>query len=138
MILSIHIIAVISWMAGILYLFRLFIYHQEETESVVKQRFEVMEERLFRIITAPAMGTAFVAGVFMVSLNFRLLSQGWFHGKLLLVAVLMGVTMWASKLRRDLAEGRCAFTSKQLRILNEVPTLLMIGIVFLVLFLIEF
>jgi protoporphyrinogen IX oxidase len=131
-ILSIHLVAVISWMAGLLYLFRLFIYHTEETEEVVMSRFRVMEERLYRIITAPAMGIAFVAGSFMLSLHPELLGKPWMWGKLALVVGMAGLTGKAGGLRRTLARGEKRLTSKQLRFLNEVPTLLMIGIVFLV------
>ncbi len=130
--LAFHIIAVISWMAGILYLFRLFIYHTEETEEVVKSRFRVMEERLYRIITMPAMVVAFILGFFMLSFHPELWRQPWLHGKLLLVLAMAGITGFAGKLRRRLAEGEKPYTSKQLRILNEVPTLLMIAIVLLV------
>jgi len=130
--LAFHIVAVISWMAGILYLFRLFIYHTEETEEVVKARFRVMEERLYRIITTPAMVVAFVLGFFMLSFHPQLWRQPWLHGKLFLVIGMAGITGFAGKLRKQLADGEKPFTSKQLRFLNEVPTLLMIGIVLLV------
>lgn len=131
-VLSVHLIAVISWMAGILYLYRLLIYHTEETEAVVMARFRVMEERLYRIITMPAMGVAFIAGLFLVAFRPELLRQGWLHGKLSLVFLLLGTTIYAGRVMRELADGRKRLTSRQLRILNEVPTLLMIGIVFLV------
>lgn len=131
-VMSIHIVAVISWMAGILYLFRLFIYHQEETEDVVKARFEIMEERLFRIITVPAMAVAMIMGILMLSIHYDLIFMPWLWAKLVCVVLLMGLTMRCGGIRRSLAAGQCPFTSKQLRILNEVPTLLMILIVFLV------
>lgn len=130
--LAFHIVAVISWMAGILYLFRLFIYHTEETEEVVMSRFRVMEERLYRIITVPAMAVAFVLGIVMLSLHGDLMRQPWLHGKLFFVIAMAGITGFAGKLRRRLAAGEKPYTSKQLRILNEVPTLLLIAIVLLV------
>lgn len=131
-ILAIHIIAVISWMAGILYLFRLFVYHAEETEAVVKARFCVMEGRLYRFILVPAMVVTVLAGGGMVALKPELLLQPWLHLKILLVFGLIGMSLYALKILEDLKEGTCRISSKKFRVLNEVPTLLMICIVFLV------
>lgn len=130
-ILSIHIIAVISWMAGLLYLFRLFVYHASETENVVKQRFEVMEKKLYSIITVPAMLVALLMGLVMLYLQPSLLSQGWLHTKLLLVFFLIGITHMGGSYLKKFARGAHTPTHKAFRFLNEVPTLLMIGIVFL-------
>lgn len=130
--LSLHIISVISWMAGILYLYRLFIYHTEETENVVKARFCIMEKRLYKFITRPAMYGAFLFGVLMIWENPSLLDLNWFRTKLFLVVCLFGVTHIAPGIQRKLEAGTSTLTSKTLRFLNEVPTLLMIGIVFLV------
>ncbi len=130
--IALHVVSVISWMAGILYLFRLFIYHTEEKEAVVISRFQVMEERLYRIITVPAMTVAFILGSTLLSMNPLLLRQPWMHGKLFFVICMGGVTGYAGGLMKRLANGERPLTSKQLRFLNEVPTLLMIGIVFLV------
>lgn len=129
--LAFHIIAVICWMAGILYLIRLFVYHAMETEAVVKSRFEVMEFRLYRYITSPAMVVAFILGIAMLFQNPSLLQEGWMHGKLFLVVLLIGVTHMAGSLRKKLANGTSTRSVKFFRILNEVPTLLMIGIVLL-------
>jgi len=130
--LSIHIIAVISWMAGILYLFRLFVYHAEETVPVVKERFIVMEKKLLRIITLPAALVALGFGIAMLVLQPTLLQQPWMHGKLTLVVALLGMTHYAGKLRKQLERGECKKSGKFFRFANEVPTLLMIGIVLLV------
>lgn len=130
--LALHIISVISWMAGILYLYRLFIYHVEETEAVVKSRFEIMEERLLRIITLPAAIASAVFGSFMLTLNPILLKAPWMHTKLLFIAGLFFMTHFAGRIRKQLAQGKCRLQSRTLRFLNEVPTLLMIGIVILV------
>jgi len=131
-VLALHVIAVISWMAGILYLFRLFVYHAQETESVVKDRFQVMENKLYRIITYPAMWVSLVLGTTMVALQPFLLETHWFRFKAVLVLALMGVTLWAGNLRHQLQEERCKISSRSFRFLNEIPTLLMIGIVLLV------
>jgi putative membrane protein len=131
-ILAFHVIAVISWMAGILYLFRLFVYHAQETESVVKQRFGVMENKLYNIITYPAMWVSLALGTTMVGLQPFLIETHWFRLKVVFVIFLMGVTLWAGNIRHQLQENRCKISSKAFRFLNEIPTLLMIGIVLLV------
>ncbi len=131
-ILCFHLVAAISWMAGILYLYRLFIYHTEEGEAVVKARFCVMEERLSRIITLPAAIASIVLGIWMIVLAPGLLDERWMWVKLALATLLMGMTHFAGTVRRQLARGETPYTSRTLRILNEVPTLLMIGIIFMV------
>ena len=131
-ILAFHVIAIISWMAGILYLFRLFVYHAQETEAVVKERFSLMERKLYRIITFPAMWVSAFLGFSMVVFQPFLLETRWFYFKLFLVILLMGVTLWAGQIHYDLVNGRCKISSKTFRFLNEIPTLLMIGIVLLV------
>jgi len=128
---ALHLIALISWMAGILYLFRLFVYHSMETEAVVKVRFEVMERRLFRLITLPAMAATLVCGVILLFINPLFMNQAWLHWKLLLVIGLIGMTLWAAPLGKRLQAGTCTYTSRQLRLFNEVPTVLMILIVLL-------
>jgi putative membrane protein len=130
--LSIHIIAVISWMAGILYLFRLFVYHAEEKEQVVKDRFIVMERRLSLAIMIPAHIVALLMGILMLIANPSLLDHNWMRLKILLALLLIGMTHSAASMRRKLASGENKISSKTYRILNEIPTILMIGIVFLV------
>lgn len=130
--LAFHVIAIITWMAGILYLYRLFVYHAMETESVVKSRFVVMERKLYRFITLPSMWVAFALGVSMIALQPSLLSQAWLHAKLTLVVLLMVSTLAAGRIRVSLAQETCTISSKAFRFLNEFPTLLMIGIVLLV------
>ena len=131
-VLSLHVIAIISWMAGILYLYRLFVYHAEETEAVVKARFQVMETKLMNIILTPAMGVSLLLGIVMLILQPETLRMHWFHAKLTCVVGMMFMSHYAGKLKQELRDGTCKKTSRQLRFLNEVPTLLMIGIVFMV------
>ena len=131
-VLALHVIAVISWMAGILYLFRLFVYHAQETEELVKSRFKIMEKKLYRIITFPAMWVSLFLGVTMVALQPYLLETQWFQIKGVLVLSLMGVTLWGGKILTDFSRDTCKISSKAFRFLNEIPTLLMIGIVLLV------
>lgn len=127
--LSIHLIAIISWMAGLLYLYRLFVYHAEETENLVKTRFVTMEYRLYRYITVPAMLVAIVMGIAMIVENPNLLKYPWMHAKLFFALGMIGMTHMASKFKRDLANHTSTVKGKTFRILNEVPTLLMILII---------
>lgn len=129
--LALHLIGVISWMAGILYLFRLFVYHAAETEAVVKSRFVVMERRLYKYITVPAMLFSLVFGLLMLMANPGLMKQPWIHAKLTLVFLLMGYTGFGGRFRRQLENGSCGVSEKGFRWLNEVPTLFMVLIVFL-------
>ncbi len=131
-VLAVHIIAVISWMAGLLYIFRLYVYHAMETEIVVKERFKVMERKLFNIITLPASLVALLMGVLMLGLNPELLHAHWMHAKLFFVVLLLGVTHYAGALLREFRDGKVTRSHKFFRVMNEVPTLLMIIIVVLV------
>jgi putative membrane protein len=128
-----HIFAVIAWMAGLLYLYRLFIYHVQHSASEANTKMlEVMERRLLRAITVPAMLFVWVAGFWMLFLNPAFMSQGWLHSKLLLVVLMSGFTMYGARIRRQLAEGENKLTTFQLRVLNEVPTVLLLLILILV------
>ena len=129
---ALHIIAVISWMAGMLYLPRLFVYHCEaETGSKQSETFKVMERRLLRAIINPAMIVTWLAGLYLAWSGYWF-SAGWLHGKLLLVLVLSGVHGFFARWVRDFAADRNQRSQKFYRIINEVPTLLMIIIVILV------
>ena len=129
---ALHIIAVIAWMAGMLYLPRLFVYHCEAAPgSVQSETFKVMERRLLRAIINPAMVASWVLGLWLAwSGNF--LSAPWLHGKLVLVLVMSGVHGMLARWMKDFAADRNRHTQKFFRIMNEVPTILMIGIVILV------
>ncbi len=129
---SLHIVAVIAWMAGMLYLPRLFVYHCDaEPGSKQSETFKVMERRLLRAIINPAMGLAWVLGLSMAWLNDYWM-QGWFIAKVVLVLALSGVHGLFSRWRRDFEADRNTRPARFYRIWNEVPTLLMIGIVFIV------
>ena len=131
-VLAFHVVAIISWMAGILYLFRLFVYHAAEREAVVKERFKVMERKLYKIIVVPAMLLAFALGIALIAMNPGLLHQPWLHAKLALVVALAGFSGFGGKLRRELERDVCRYSERTFRILNEVPTVLMVLIVLLV------
>ena len=127
-----HVIFVIAWMAGMLYLPRLFVYHcAAEPGSVQSETFKVMERRLMRAIINPAMIATWVFGIWLVWQG-GWLSATWLHAKLALVIVMSGVHGMLSRYRRDFAADQNRHSERFYRIINEVPTLLMIGIVLLV------
>ena len=127
---SLHIISVISWMVGLLYLPRLFVYHADApTGSVQAETFKVMERRLLKAIMTPAMIGSFIFGLWMLALNLELFSEPWFHVKFAAVFLLAGVHGKFSKMRRLLENDEKPLSSKAYRIWNEVPTVLMIIIV---------
>ena len=129
---ALHIIAVIAWMAGMLYLPRLFVYHCEaEIGSKQSETFKVMERRLMRAIINPAMIVTWLAGLYL-AWSGHWFSSGWLHGKLALVILLSGVHGFFSRWRKDFEADRNTKSQKFFRIINEVPTVLMIGIVILV------
>lgn len=129
---AIHVIAVIAWMAGMLYLPRLFVYHSEvPVGSAQSETFKVMERRLLRAIINPAMIIAWVFGLWLAWRGFGF-QGGWLHGKIGLVLVMSGVHGYLSASVRRFAEDRNKKPARHWRIVNEVPTLLMIAIVILV------
>jgi len=127
-----HIIAVIAWMAGLLYLPRLFVYHAtSEAGSPQAETFKIMERRLLRFITTPAMVAAWIFGLILAFSVVDWAHAGWFHAKLLLVLILSGFTGMLAKWTREFAADRNTRSQRFYRIANEVPTLLMIAIVIL-------
>ena len=133
---SLHLIAVISWMAGLLYLPRIFVYHVENSEKKETiEIFEVMEKRLYFYIMRPAMILSWIFGIILIYINgIDLFSQLWVHIKLGLVVILtiyheyLGVCLKSLKLKTNTK------TSKFFRIINEVPTIILIIIIFIVVF----
>ena len=129
---ALHIIAVMSWMAGLLYLPRLFVYHAETTVGDVRaETFKVMERRLLKAIMTPAMIASFVFGVWMLALAPGLLYEPWMHVKILCVLAMAGCHGAFSKMRRQLEGNLPPKSPKAYRIWNEVPTVLMVLIVFM-------
>lgn len=127
-----HVIAVISWMAGLLYMPRLFVYHtQVAPGSEASELFKVMERRLMHAITIPAGAVSWALGLTMVS-EIGLAGQGWLHAKLALVVGMTVVNVLLERWRLGFLHDRNTHPTRFYRIANEVPTLLMIGIVLLV------
>mgnify|MGYP001545365468 CR=1 FL=1 len=128
---ALHIIAVISWMAGMLYLPRLFVYHAvAPAGSEQSETFKVMERPLLRFIMTPAMIATWIFGILLV-LQGGWLAAGWFHAKIALVLVLTVMQALMSNWQDDFARERNRHTQKFFRVANEIPTLLMIAIVIL-------
>ena len=133
---SLHLIAVISWMVGLLYLPRIFVYHVENSEKKeTTEIFEVMEKRLYFYIMRPAMILSWLFGIILIYINgIDIFSQLWMHIKLGLVVVLtiyheyLGICLKSLKLKTNTK------TSKFFRIINEVPTIILIFIIFIVIF----
>ena len=137
---TLHIVGVVVWFAGLFYLVRLFIYHREaaELEPPLRAAFEaqyaVMERRLANIITTPGMAVAVVMAVGLLSVNPAWLHQGWMHAKFAFVAALLAYHAFCYRLMGQLQRGDCSWSGRQLRALNELPTLLLVVVVMLVVF----
>ncbi|MGK9053529.1 protoporphyrinogen oxidase HemJ [Neorhizobium petrolearium] len=127
-----HVIAVISWMAGLLYMPRLFIYHSDaEPGSAQSETFKMMEQRLLKIIMNPAMMITWVLGLFLAWDVYQF-QGGWLHAKIGLVVLLTMVHVLFSRAVRNFAADGPRKSPRYWRMMNEIPTLLMIGIVILV------
>jgi putative membrane protein len=127
---ALHVIAMVTWFAGLFYLPRLFLYHADAKDAVSIARFEIMERRLFAITTIGATLTIFF-GLTMVAAAPLYLSMMWLRVKLSLVAILIAYHAYCFKLLRDFAQQRNTRTARWYRLFNEVPSLLLIAIVIL-------
>lgn len=128
-----HVISVIAWMAGLLYLPRLFVYHAAaKPGSEMSETLKVMERRLLRAIMNPAMlASLLFGGLLLLDKSQGMWGEGWLHAKLALVVALMAMHMMMGRWRRDFAADRNTRPQRFYRIVNEVPTVLLIGIVIL-------
>ncbi|MEL7215776.1 MAG: protoporphyrinogen oxidase HemJ [Pseudomonadota bacterium] len=132
---TLHIIAVISWMAAMFYLPRLFVYHAEHgrTGSELSETFKVMELKLYKVIMTPAMIVTWIAGLWLAFtpgvVDF---SAGWFYVKFAAVLAMTGVHGWLGARRKDFLADRNTLTGRRYRLMNEAPTLLMFVIVIMV------
>ena len=129
---ALHVIAIISWMAGLLYLPRLFVYHAEaQIGSAQSETFKVMERRLYRAIMTPAMIAAWITGGLLIWLGGVFLDL-WLYAKLTFVLALTASHLHMNRLRRLFDEDRNDKNQKYYRFFNEIPTVLMIGIIIFV------
>jgi putative membrane protein len=130
-----HLVGMVTWMAGLFYLPRLFVYHAEAqartdgTRDVLTAQFTIMEQRLLGIITTPAMVATWLGGLTMIGHNSALLSQRWMLVKLVLLLLLSGYHGWMSGVVKRLARGEHVMTSERFRVMNEVPTVALVLIV---------
>ena len=130
---SLHIIAVIAWMAGMLYLPRLFVYHVNASGET-SETFKTMERRLFKFIMNPALIAVWVFGGLLLWQMPGFLMEGWFHAKALLVVIMTGLHHGYGRFLKDFAADRNRHSVKFYKIINEIPTVLLMIIVFLVVF----
>lgn len=141
---TLHIVGVVVWFAGLFYLVRLFIYHVEAEELAPELRtpfqtqYALMERRLANIITTPGMVVAVSMAVGLLVVQPSWLHQGWMHAKLAFVAALLIYHAFCYRLMGQLQRGDCRWTGRQLRALNELPTLLLVIVVMLVVFKTQF
>ena len=133
---SLHLISVISWMAGLLYLPRIFVYHsQNTTQQIISEVFKVMEKKLFFYIMTPAMILSWVFGLILIhEIGFDKLGQTWMILKLIFVTLLTFYHFYLGRILRQFKEDLNTHTHKFYRLINEIPTLLLILIIFVVIF----
>ena len=127
---SLHLIFVVSWFAGLFYLPRLFVYHATATDGISVERFKVMERRLYRGIMMPAMILTVASGLWLwLGFGFR---GGWIHAKVFLVVLLVAYHFWLRRMLGDFARDANTRSDRFYRVVNELPTLLLVAIVILV------
>ena len=132
---SIHLIAVISWMAGLLYLPRIFVYHSENNNEIVTSVFKTMERKLFYYIMTPAMALSWLFGLLLISkVGFDQLGALWLQLKLIFVLILTFYHFYLGSLLNKFKYDKNSRSSKFYRYINEIPTLLLILIIFVVIF----
>jgi putative membrane protein len=137
---ALHLIGIVVWFAGLFYLVRLFVYHAEAREqpepaqTILKKQYELMEKRLYNIITTPGMAVTVAMALGLIYTEPGILKSGWLHIKLSFVALLLIYHFYCGRIMRQLAKGECQWTGQQFRALNEAPTILLVVIVFLAVF----
>jgi protoporphyrinogen IX oxidase len=135
-----HLIGVVVWFAGLFYLVRLFVYHAEAeaqpepAKSILKTQYEIMEKRLYDIITTPGMIVTVAMAIGLISTEPEILKSGWLHIKLSFVALLLLYHFYCGRIMKKLQKGECKWTGQQFRALNEAPTILLVLIVLLAVF----
>ena len=132
---SLHLIAVISWMAGLLYLPRIFVYHSEANDTSQKTVFKTMERKLYNYIMMPAMMLSWLFGILLIhSLGFSVFGELWMQIKIVSVVIMTYYHFTLGKYLNDFAMDSNQKTSKFFRIYNEIPTLILIVVIFVVIF----
>lgn len=137
-ILATHIIFIVTWFAALFYIVRLFIYHAEATQkqepekSILTNQFRIMEKRLMQIIGTPSMILVLITGSILLTINVQFLKEGWMHFKLFFVVCLIIYHIYCLQIMRKLANGASNLSSQKLRMINELATIFLVAIVFLV------
>lgn len=131
---ALHVMSVIAWMAGMFYLPRLYVYHAEQAAvgSELDRTFQVMEMKLLKVIMNPAMITTWIFGLILISMGMFDWSEAWSWIKLAAVLGMTGMHGWLAARRKDFAAGTNTRSGRTYRMMNEVPTLLMVVIVIMV------
>jgi len=128
-----HIIAIVCWFAAIFYLPRLFVYHAMSEDQVSRERFKVMERKLYRAIMTPSAIVSIALGIWMLTLNWPYYQSAyWLHAKLTLVLLLIGYHLWCRQIMRQFAQDKVTRSHVYFRWFNELPVLLLVAIVILV------
>ena len=129
-ILAFHIIAIVAWFAGLFYLPRLFVYHADSSDTISDERFKIMERKLYRYIMTPAGILTTLLGLWLLGGAFRgYLSQHWMQLKLILEVLLWVYHLYCGRIVQHFKQNRNLYSSKFFRFFNEIPTILLIGIV---------
>ena len=132
---SLHLISVISWMAGLLYLPRIFVYHSESTHFSQRETFKVMERKLYNFIMMPAMILSWIFGILLIhSLGFSIFSELWMQIKIFAVVIFTYYHFTLGKYLNDFSIDNNQKTHKFFRIYNEIPTVILIVVIFVVIF----
>lgn len=129
---ALHIVSIVCWFAGLFYLPRLFVYHSLSSDAVSRDRFSLMERKLYRGIMGPSMIATFVFGIWLIYLSPGWMSQGWMHAKLTLVILLTGYHHMCGAQLKRFARDENTRTDKFYRWFNEIPVLILLAIVILV------
>ncbi|WP_416669733.1 protoporphyrinogen oxidase HemJ [Egbenema bharatensis] len=135
-----HIVGVVVWFAGLFYLVRLFVYHVEANEqpeparTILQQQYQIMETRLYKLITTPGMVLTVAMAVAMLIMVPDTLKNPWLHAKLGFVVLLIGYHHYCARLMKQMAKGEFKWSGQQLRWLNEAPTVFLVVIVLLAVF----
>jgi putative membrane protein len=135
-----HLIGVVVWFAGLFYVVRLFVYHAEASQepepaqTILKNQYQIMEKRLYHIITTPGMVVTVAMAIGLLITEPELLRDRWLHIKLAFVAALIVYHFYCGRIMRQLAAGQCNWSGQHFRALNEAPTVLLVAIVLLAVF----
>ncbi|NET58278.1 MAG: protoporphyrinogen oxidase HemJ [Symploca sp. SIO2E6] len=135
-----HLIGVVVWFAGLFYLVRLFVYHAEASQepepaqTILKNQYQIMEKRLYHIITMPGMVVTVAMAIGLLTTEPEVLKSGWMHIKLAFVVALLAYHFYCGRLMRQLEAGECNWSGQHFRALNEAPTVLLLVIVLLAVF----